>query len=214
MNELDPEYKALIESDRVSSKTRAALLGRLNPAEEPAAKDGLAREAVKTLQTIADCVAPLTGRSIDFGAHINVRLATGEGKGWRYAELPPDLAAYRGAIKTVDRFCLNTFEARFGDLRTEEKLHTLTLVQRGQLTTGPFESGSNSDLLDAAQMQRWFEDLRSDVTALYMSHPVTLAQLGYSGIADGADSMTLSGFVELGLGKTEPWEPKARGTSK
>jgi hypothetical protein len=81
MNELDPEYNALIESNRVSAKTRATLRGRLDSAGEPAAKNGLAREAVRTLQTIAECVAPLTGRSIDFGAHINARLATGEGKG-------------------------------------------------------------------------------------------------------------------------------------
>ena len=63
-------------------------------------------------------------------------------------------------------------------------------------------------------MQRWFEDLRGDVSALYMSHPETLAEIGYSGIADGANSAALSGLVELGLGKSESWEPKARGASK
>jgi hypothetical protein len=214
MNELDPEYNALIESNRVSAKTRATLRGRLDSAGEPAEKDGLAREAVRTLQTIAECVAPLTGRSIDFGAHINARLATGEGKGWRYAELPPDLAAYRAGIKTIDRFCLNTFDVSFNDLQIEEQIQTLTLIERGELVTILFEFDSDASILDAAQMQRWFEDLRGDVTALYMSHPETLAQLGYSGIADGADSTAMSGFVELGLGKVEPWEPKARGTSR
>ena len=214
MNKLDPDYKALIESNRVSSTTRAALLGRLDPDGESGAKDGLAREAVRTLQTIAACIAPMTDRSIDFGARINARLATGEGKGWRYAELPPDLAAYRAAIKTIDRFCLNKFGASFSDLQIEEQIQTLTLMQRGELTMPLFESGPDSSILDAAQMQRWFEDLRGDVTALYMSHPETLAQLGYSGIADGADSAALSGFVRLGLGKVELWEPKARGTGK
>jgi hypothetical protein len=214
MGELDPQYKALIESDRVSSKTREVLLGRLDPDKEPASKHGLTRDAVRTLQRMAECVAPMTGRSIDFGARIDARLTSGEGKGWRYSELPPDLAAYRAAIKTIDRFCFSRFGASFVDLRTEEQVDTLTLIQSGVVVTSQFKSSPEPGILDAAQMQRWFEDLRGDVALLYMSHPGTLAQLGYSGIADGADSTALSGFVELGLGKVEPWEPKAIGTSE
>ncbi len=214
MSELDSQYKALIESDRVSATTRAVLLGRLEPAEEPALTGGLSREAVRSLQTMAECIAPTTNRSIDFGLRINARLASGEGKGWRYSELPPDLAAYRAAIETVDQFCLDNFDSSFVHLRTEEQIHTLTLIQRGELVASQFESGPDSELLDAAQMQRWFEDLRGDITSLYMSHPETLALMGYSGIADGANSAALSGFVELGLGKVESWEPRAIGTSK
>ena len=135
MSELDPNYRALIESDRVSSKTRAALLGRLDPAEEPPSKGGLSREAVGTLQMLAELVAPMTGRSLDFGSCIDARLSSGEGKGWRYSELPSDLEAYRAAIKTIDLFCIHTFNASFVNLRVQDQIQTLTLMQRGELIT-------------------------------------------------------------------------------
>ena len=56
-------------------------------------------------------------------------------------------------------------------------------------------------------MQLWFEDLRGDAVRLYMSHPATLAALGYSGIAYGGDGEGKAGFRLIGLGEREAWEP-------
>src|SRR5450432_1082231 len=106
---MDPEYEALIHSDRVSANTRSVLLARMGLADEPAVGTGLSSDAKRTLQKLAECVAPMTGRSIDFASRINTRLAAGEGKGWRYSELPPDLEAYRAAIMTIDRYSLGKF---------------------------------------------------------------------------------------------------------
>ena len=63
---------------------------------------------------------------------------------------------------------------------------------------------------DAEQMRRWFEEVRADATKLYVAHPATLARMGYSGIADGADSEHQTGFVLIGEGEREPWEPRAK----
>jgi pimeloyl-ACP methyl ester carboxylesterase len=42
---------------------------------------------------------------------------------------------------------------------------------------------ANQDQL-LGEQGRWFEDLRADAVQIYLSHPATLARLGYSGIAD------------------------------
>ncbi|NYF91584.1 hypothetical protein HDF08_003703 [Edaphobacter lichenicola] len=149
-------------------------------------------------------------RSIDFATCIDARLAVGQGKGWRYSELPPDLTAYRGALAAIDRYARREFRACFAELLSEKKNQVLRVIESGEMEAGEPDSGVDVASLSATQMQRWFEDLRGDVTGIYMSHPETLAQLGYSGIADGADSAALSGFVQLGLGKVEGWEPKAK----
>ena len=61
-------------------------------------------------------------------------------------------------------------------------------------------------------MERWFSEVLADVTKLYVAHPATLARMGYSGIADGADSEHQTGFVRIGEGERESWEPRAKST--
>ena len=46
---------------------------------------------------------------------------------------------------------------------------------------------------------------------IYVAHPATLARMGYSGVANGGDGARKQGFVLLGAGEREPWEPEARG---
>jgi hypothetical protein len=58
-------------------------------------------------------------------------------------------------------------------------------------------------------MRSWFEDLRADAVKTYMGHPKTLARMGYSGIANGGDGEPKSGFVRVGIGEREAWEPIA-----
>ncbi|MBB5342983.1 gluconate 2-dehydrogenase subunit 3 family protein [Tunturibacter empetritectus] len=210
IEEIDPSYLALIDSDRVSAQTREVLLKRLQSSDEPGRKTALSTEEKKILQALAECVVPMAGRSIDFALSIDARLAEGQGKGWRYSELPPDLTAYRGALAAIDRYARREFRTSFAELPLEKKNQTLRVIESGEMEAGEPDSGDDVPSLSATQMQRWFQDLRGDVTGIYMSHPETLAQLWYSGIADGADSAALSGFVQLGLGKVEAWEPKAK----
>lgn len=70
------------------------------------------------------------------------------------------------------------------------------------------------DGLDAEEMSLWFEDLRGDAVRIYLAHPASLARIGFSGIgAGGDDAETLPGFVRVGIGDPEPWEPSALGKS-
>ncbi len=59
-------------------------------------------------------------------------------------------------------------------------------------------------------MRLWFADLRSDAVRLYVAHPATLARMGYGGIAYGGDEARKPGFVRIGAGEREAWEPLAR----
>jgi hypothetical protein len=207
---IDTSYLALIDSERVSVQTREVLLKRLRSSDGPSRKTALSTDEKEILQALAECVVPMAARSIDFAVHIDARLAEGQGKGWRYSELPSDLTAYRGALAAIDRYARREFRACFAELFLQKKNQTLRVIESGEMEAGEPDSGDDVPSLSATQMQRWFEDLRADVTGIYMSHPGTLAQLGYSGIADGANSAALSGFVQLGLGKVEAWEPKAK----
>ena len=64
--------------------------------------------------------------------------------------------------------------------------------------------------LSAEQMRLWFEEVRAQAAMLYVAHPATLAAMEYSGIADGGDTATMQGFVKLGVGAVEAWEPPAK----
>ena len=59
-------------------------------------------------------------------------------------------------------------------------------------------------------MRLWFEDLSADAVRAYVAHPRTLARLGFSGIANGGDQPRKQGFVRLGAGEREAWEPVAQ----
>jgi hypothetical protein len=64
-------------------------------------------------------------------------------------------------------------------------------------------------LLSRDQMTKWFEELRADAVKAYLLHPLTLARIGYSGVAYGGDGLPKSGFAHIGLGGRETWEPVA-----
>ncbi len=197
-------YMELLESDRVSTITRAALLDRAQPvsAYEPKALD---RSELELLRAVLARVIPQPGGSeIDLAARMDKDLAEGRGDGWRFADLPPDAEGCRAGLQTLDRAARSGHGSDFATLDPEQKDALLECCAAGELGVGP---------LDAGQMKLWFEDLRGAATGAYVAHPATLARMGYSGIADGANSERLSGFVKLGIGAVEPWEPATAADS-
>lgn len=196
---IDPEYLALIQSDRVSTGTRAILLAR-------AAHDGssdrsrvLDETELMTLRAVLDRVIPQTAATaIDLATPIVAAFALGNG--WRFARLPPDAQAYRLALLTLDLIAHARHDRRFSNLEPDEQDQILLAISEGAL------GGTD---LDAGQMKLWFEDLRSDAARAYMAHPATLARIGYSGIGYGGDGEPKPGFVCVGYGERESWEPSA-----
>lgn len=185
-------YRALIDSARVSAKTREALLERGkpgNPAYQPRALTGA---EFGMLRAVLARAVPQTG--IDLAAQIDAILASGASDGWRFADLPSDAEACRAALATLDAAADGCFSGL--DAGLQDSL--LKRVAKGECKPG---------LLDPKQMRQWFEDICSMAVRLYVSHPATMARMGYSGIGYGGDGEPKSGFILFGVGKREAWEP-------
>ena len=200
------DYPALIASSRVSAVTREALIARGRP-DLPAAPLALSPHQLTTLQAVVDRVLPQSdGPHIDIAGRIDAMLAEGAGDGWRFAALPPDVEAYRLALGTIDAVAGVRHGRRFAALDHATRDLLLQDVARGSLED---PAATQAPRLDPAQMRLWFEDVCADATRLYVSHPATMARLGYSGIGYGGDQPRLSGYREVGIGTREPWEPEA-----
>jgi hypothetical protein len=215
---LDAEYAALIASKRVSTQTRKALLERGEPDSPRYVPAMFSSGEMTTLRAIADRVVPMVGRHIDFAQRIDKRLTSGTARGWRFAMLPPDAEAYKLGLRSVELYARVRLGGPFATLTAEQQDALLESTSQGELELGIIDlgmtflrpDGKEPDLsvLSDVQMQRWFEDLRADLTAMYVSHPATLSEMGYSGIADGGDAGRLTGFVQLEIGMKEDWEPE------
>lgn len=182
-------FVALIASDRVSRRTRAALALRAITDDPEYTPRVLSSRQLETLRALADRVVPQSGPSIDLAARVDAQLAAGKADGWRFANLPPDRQAYAAALDGL---------AKFGALPEAEQEDVLT-----RLAKGDFDGLA----LSADQMQRWFEDLRADLVRHWTAHPATMARIGFDGFANGGDGPRKQGFQFLAAGEREPWEP-------
>lgn len=204
------DYAALIASERVNPRLRAALGERAradDPAYAPVALDPV---ELALLRAVVARVLPEAG--FDIAARLDARLASGAGDGWRFAALPPDAESYRAGLRSLDaaaRAAGAPFLARDG--AGQDAL--LRAAQAGDLAVPDMNDRSG---LDAERMVLWFEDLRADAVRSYLGHPATLARIGFSGIGAGGSGAVdddglakdLPGFVRT-AGPPESWEPEA-----
>lgn len=175
-------YMALIDSPRVSTATRAALLSRLDP--PPPGPLTTAERA--TLRALLNRVIPQSD-DIDLTARVEAGLRTGDG--WRPAVLPSDLDACRAGLGALADF-----------VQLDEVAQDAVLTSIGNRAIWP--NGWTSD-----QMQAWFDDVRDAAVRAWVAHPATMANLRYSGIAYAGDDAFKPGFADPGLGGREAWEP-------
>lgn len=193
MTVTDEEYFRLIASSRVSPQTRTALIERLiadDPEYEPKT---LTPHQLVTLRHLIRRLIPQEEPEIDLAAQLDSTLAEGRGDGWRYASLPSDAEAWGTGLGLLDEFSLGLGSASFDRLSPEAQDALLEAIASGRI---------HSARLD---LKRWFEDVCASATQLYVAHPRTLSSMAYSGIADEPN-----GFVQLGIGMRESWEPKTR----
>ena len=198
---VDVSYQAFIRSGRVSSRTRGLLLARAEPDDPAYRPAAIGADQLVTLRAVLNRVLPQTGTAIDLAARIDTNLATGVSDGWRFAALPSDADAYQAALHTLDAAAGGAFATL--DAAAQDDL-------LGRIAEGSVEA-AGSRLLSGSQLKLWFEDLRSDAVRLYVSHPATLARMGYSGIGYGGDGEPKTGFQQVGIGEREAWEPQPEG---
>jgi len=202
---LDRAYAELLQSARVSTPTRAALEARAFADDPNYAPLVLDVTMLATLRSLLDRVIPQAPPcAVDLAARIDQMLARGEGNGWRYASLPQDAAAYPAALRTLDSWAATRYGTSFALSASSHQDELLTNICENRDTPALHPT---ANYLDASQMRAWFEDVRAEAVRLYILMPRSLAQIGYSGIANGGDGRPKSGFVDVGLDEREDWEP-------
>ena len=171
--DIERRVRALLESDRVTAATRLALVARLDWRRETlrtftaAEAETLAAAAARLLPT------PGLGERIDAIGRLDAALASGPGDGWRYAELPTDIEAYRAAARGLDACARALGQDRFVALAHEAQDEVLRAVQDGVPT--PAWSCSAS---------LWFKDFLAALSEIVFGHPLVQEQMGYDGMAD------------------------------
>ena len=182
---------ALIDGDRVTPATRAALKARLAP---PAASPRvLDPAAFGLLRAVCARLVPQAEGEVDVAGAIDAKLA-GSGDGWRYDVLPSDTEALRWGLHSIARTAEDAFGAAFHRLSGEQKDDVLGRVQRGE-APDPAWAGTPA--------RRFFEDLIAAAAEAYYAHPLAQSRIGYLGFADAG------GWHRIGLDEAEPPEPAA-----
>lgn len=187
--------RELLQSALVTEKTRAELLPRLEPDGEliPRVFDD---HAFRTLRAACARIIPQLDRPapIELALRLDERLAAGVGDGWRYGTMPPDTEAHRRGLAGLDESGQALFGADFATLDGPRQDEILRAVQRGEAP------GVTWTTLPGA---RYFEELLAELVECYYSHPLSLEEIGYVGMADAW------GWQQIGLDQLEPWEPRA-----
>ena len=198
-------YRAFIESDRVSARVRRLLLQRGMPDDANRPAKAISPDQLTALRAMVDRILPQPEPRIDIAARIDEGLATTPGDGWRFADLPPDRESYRRGLDTLDGQARATRGRTFAALALADQDALLARLLEGK---GSEMQAPAPNELSPHQMALWFEDVRANAARVYMSHPLVMARVGYSGIGYGGDGERLQGFTTVGPGETEPWEPR------
>ena len=198
-------YAELLFSERTSARTRQVLLERAAPDDPTATPTALTPELMALLQALIGRVLPQSGVvQIDLAARLDALLAADPGDGWRHDPLPGDAAAYRAGLRTLEMRAQAMHKRGFAALGEPVQDAMLRAIAEAAPVVM-----SGEGLLDARQMQLWFEDVRADAVKLYVAHPATLSRMGYSGTFYGGDGERKPGFARIGAGEREAWEPPA-----
>lgn len=189
---LSAPFATLLGSDRVSRRTRAALLERTRA---PASGAVWTSEERATLAALVAQILPDAAGDTLVADHILAGIADGAGDGWRFAALPPDREAWRRGLATLTA-------AGFAALDPDAQTRLLERVAGGEVG-----DTDDSTQLSPEQMVLWFEDVRAETVRVWMSLPATMAAIGYDGFAVGGDGRRKQGYTRTGADDPEPWQP-------
>lgn len=170
--------RKLLQSDRVTPATRAALQARLDAAQsKTTAPRFFDADPFALLEAVCARLFPQPDRAepIRIAIEIDARLANKQGDGWRYDTMPPDGEAYRLGLHGIDETARAQFAAPFVALDEKRQDQILRAVQHDGVRGGMWERVSGA---------RFFEDLLAECTGVYYSHPLAYMEIGYFGFAD------------------------------
>jgi hypothetical protein len=148
---------------------------------------------------------------IDLAARVTASLNANTSDGWRFDDLPADLAAWHTGLASLDAAAQREHGVDFIALSATQQQAMLAAAQNGDLGArgllGSLGIGSAASLFNAQQMLHWFEDVRAELAKLYVADPRTMARIGFNGFADGTESSGPdSGFNLIQLNQREAFE--------
>ncbi|MFS0712392.1 hypothetical protein ABC195_00805 [Microbacterium sp. 2P01SA-2] len=188
-------WARVIASSRTDVAVRATLARRAltdDPAYRPRA---LTPEQLALLRDLANRVVPQgDGATIDLAARLDRMIEAGESDGWRPTGMSTDVEAYRAGLDALAAIWMRGPAAQDAVIR--------------RVIDGDAPSGA---VLTPDQLSLWFEDARNDLARVWLSHPASLARVGYSGFATGGTGPEPAGYLVLAAGEREEWEPEELG---
>ena len=123
--------------------------------------------------------------TVDLPGLLDTSIASGEGDGWRYDEMPEDKTALRTGLANINASSEKLNNLSFSALASEKQDELLTKIQSGEITWNN---------LNAA---RFFEELLARLTEIYYSHPITRMSI------NDQSGFDLPGWKDIGLSQTE-----------
>jgi hypothetical protein len=185
------DYKELILSDRVTPRTRRALLGRVRLDQDGPTTAFLSPDCFAILRAVVDRLVPQMGGQdhVDIAHALDSRTREKVGDGWRFADMPSDDIAMQRGLAALNRSATQLYDLPFISLKADQQDALLQTVQNGKTAW--------TDL----NAQHWFEDLITDSIEIYVSHPAALRALGFSGFA------FFPRWSDVRLNGKEDWEP-------
>lgn len=189
------DWGLVIASGRTGREARGLLARRMIADDPDYRPRALTPRHLDTLRSLADRLLPQDGAGhIDLAARIDRDLADGRTDGWRPAKLPDDATAYRLGLSALADIWPHATADQDDLIRG--------IIDGDGIDGGPWQG----DIV-----RRWFEDVRNDLTRLWLAHPASLARVGYDGFATSGDQAEPAGYVALAAGRRDPWEPADLG---
>ncbi|RAZ31413.1 hypothetical protein [Microbacterium sp. SMR1] len=188
-------WARIIASSRTDAAMRATLARRAladDPAYRPTA---LTPAQLGLLRDVARRIVPQgAGATIDLAARLDRMIEAEESDGWRPTGMSSDVEAYRAGLDALAAIWMRGPAAQDAVIR--------------QVIDGEAPSGT---VLTPDQLSLWFEDARNDLARVWLSHPASLARVGYTGFATGGTGPEPAGYLVLAAGEREEWEPEELG---
>jgi len=205
--QLTPEWGRLVASARTAPEARGFLARRLIADDPDYMPRALSAAQLTTLRALADRLLPQPRhRRIDLAARIDDDLAAGRGDGWRNAGQPDDTSAYRRGLD--DLAALWPDDTNEQNAAAEQNALIAGIVS-GELNDHEALGG---DDWSGAMRQHWVDDVRADLTRIWLAHPASLARVGYDGFATSGAATGDAGYVAVAAGQRDPWEPAELGS--
>ncbi len=193
-------FVRLLGSDRVSHRTRAAMLARTRPVSREAS--GWSDAELELVAALIAQVLPDCGIDRELARRVGVAVQ-GPGDGWRFADLPPDPVAWERGLATLDRITDG-----FASLPGEAQRNWLQRIDAGEAGTA-----DDSNYLSPKQMALWFADVRAEIVRQWIATPAAMAAIGYDGFAVGGDGPRKQGYTRTAADDTEEWQHNPETTA-